>query len=69
MTNIVEKVREELNATLKKELGDVKYMVTNMTSEATEHREVLQRDYAEKLEKMKGIVTTFFNKYERCLMK
>ena len=37
----VERVREDLNAILKKELGAVQYLVTTMTSQATEHRETL----------------------------
>ena len=49
----IEKVNEDLKEKLKKELSDVKFMVTNMTQAATQHREELQEDYQKKLEKMK----------------
>ena len=64
----LERVRDDLTAALRKELGDVKHLVATMTSQATEHRETLQEEYSRKLEKMKGIVTEYFTKYEKCLM-
>ena len=68
ITQMVERVREDVNNQLKKELGEVKYLVTHMTSQATEHRETLQADYNKKLEDTKDVVSKFFNKYERFLV-
>ena len=42
-------------------------LVDAMTSQATEHRENLQEEYNQKLEKIKSIVTQYFAKYEKHL--
>ena len=63
----VERVREDFTGALKKELGEVKKLVDAMTSQATEHRETLQEEYNQKIEKIKSIVTQYFAKYEKHL--
>lgn len=65
----VERVREDFGGALKKELGEVKKLVDAMTSQATEHRETLQEEYSQKLEKIKSVVTQYFAKYEKHLMQ
>ena len=49
----MERVREDFTGALKKELGEVKKLVDAMTSQATEHRETLQEEYNQKIEKIK----------------
>ena len=68
-SSAVEKLREDFNGSLKRELDEVKKLVDAMTSQATEHRETLQEEYSQKLEKIKAIVTQYFAKYEKHLMQ